>query len=195
MWVIRHFIVAQCQLDYWNEADFQTAIVKPVKQTIKMISYLFSCSCCIWSRHTKSSFSLLNSTHRPRSFTILYQSAKNSIPLLSFSLISSHLIKQSEQQLATTLYSLADLLVPVSQRTGSFLKPLFRFNTNLPDKSNIEWYQRFLLSYCLTKVDCKMCQHLQHTTCKIYSIPFQMVKPVYQRGSFLYLLSRKTAVS
>lgn len=77
--------------------------------------------------HTKSWFSLLNSTHGPRSFTKLYRSAQKSMSLLSSSnkTASSH-----SQWLGLVKQKASD-----HQSQGN-LKPLFRFNTSLPDKSN-----------------------------------------------------------
>jgi len=118
------------KLDHRIEADFWTAVVDPLEQTISMISSSFSCSCCVWTKHTEN-----------RGF-LCYTLPTGQGPLLNYTvlLFSSSNKAPSEQPLKGMEGFGRKASIRQSSRAGELgnLKPLFRFNTNLPEESHMK---------------------------------------------------------
>lgn len=108
-----------------------------------MISSSSCCSCCIWTKHTHKN-PVFSATLCPR--------GQAPLPNYTILLVSSSNITWTEQPLKGL--ELSGRKASICQfpwaREQSNLKPLFRFNTSLPEKSHIEWDQHFPLSYCLS---------------------------------------------
>ena len=193
MLISRHvFIVARCQLHHRNEADVfhcrgQTGQTNHLNDFLLFLLQLLHSK----ETHTNAWFSRLHSAHGPRSFTKLYRSAQSSLPLLS----SPHLIKQRASchslRLGVVWQKSIYLSVHGARDQGN-LKPLLRFNTNLPDESHIKWDQRFPLSYCVnSKWNASMYNATQRNAlrqCGLYSnLPIG-----WERGK--WLSKNKTAI-